>query len=167
MSFCPSQVPGGRICHYIPSIWCETSLASGRNGTYHDYPIRPPSLLADHSHFGAIEPIPGQDDQSVQDCVAGCDALFPGHLHIAFYIRNDSVVREGEDVVVFPAASQVTETILAFDPTAPWHVSYIGIHSPGLFTRPFSTRQRKHRVRLNVFLLASPSDLNRVLGICQ
>ena len=76
------------------------SLASGGSSTYHNYPTRPPSFLADHSSFGAVEPIPDQDDQSVQDCSAGCDALFPGHLYIAFYIRNDSVVWEGEDFVM-------------------------------------------------------------------
>lgn len=58
------------------------------------------------------------------------------------------------------AASRVTETILALNPTAPWHVSYIGTHLLCLFTRPLSTQQRKHRVRLNVFFPASPLDLN-------
>lgn len=142
-------------------------LSSGRNSTYRSYLTRSTRLLAHHPPCGAVGTIPDPDDQPVQDRSARCGALFLGHLHFPFYIRNDSVVWEGEGLVVLPVTSQVTETTLAFNPIAPWHVSYIETHLLGLFTRQFSTQQRKHRVRLNVSLPASPRDLNRVLGIFQ
>ena len=98
-------VRGNHIFHHISSIWYENSLVLHRSSITQETPTlgsprRRSSLLNHRLSRGAVQRSQGPDTQSVEDYSAGCNVLFPVHIHFTFRAHDVSLFRKRKHIVI-------------------------------------------------------------------
>ena len=151
MHFHAAQARGNRLYHHIPSIRYINPLSLIWRETPTLISHRPSSLLAHNLSGITVKRLSVPGAQSVKDYSARCDALFLDHIHLASRARVYTTIREGKICHIALFLFSLSETIIAFNPTAPCHVSHTRTYLLRLFTRSFSTEQCKCCVSLNPF----------------
>jgi len=93
---------GNRIYRSFSSIWYGTSLVLHRSSRRHSLGLfhRLSSLLGHRLCRGTVQRNQDTDTQSVEDYSAGCNMLFPGHIHFTFRVRDVPLVRKRKHIVI-------------------------------------------------------------------